>query len=74
MALGTSACFLLTFTPHRKVLLKGRCERKKITKETKKKVSFCLLPTLPPHSEASAALDVVQESSPGIRHSPAQSP
>lgn len=48
MALGTSACFLLTFTPHRKVLLKRRCERKKITKETKKKVSFCLLPTLPP--------------------------
>lgn len=53
MALGTSACFLLTFTPHRKVLLKRRCERKKITKETKKKSPFvCCLPPSPTQRQA----------------------
>ena len=51
LCLGTSACFLLTFTPPRKALVKGRCERKK----TDKKESLVgFLPTpLPPRGNHS---------------------
>lgn len=57
--LGTSACSLLTLTPPGKVLLKGRCERKK--KQTKKKVAFVSCLPLS-HPEATAASDVARKS------------